>query len=50
MDTIKGSIFSNYGKDEVNAALDVVELKEGGYETDFEKHMRTRAQAEEGKL
>ena len=43
LDTLKGGILANYGKDEINAALDVVQLKEGGYETDFEKHVRAKA-------
>lgn len=50
LDILKTAISANYGDDEINAALDVVDLKEGGYETEFERHMRNKNQAEEQKL
>ena len=45
LDILKESIGKNYGNEEINAALDVVELKRG-YETEFEKHMRFIAERE----
>ena len=50
MDILKGSIHANYGEDEIDAALDVEELKEGGYETDYEKHVLAQAQEAEAAL
>lgn len=52
LDILKFAIESNYGKngEEINAALDIVDLKEGGYETEFEKHMRLKNRQEEDKL
>ena len=52
LNIVKSAIESNYGKDndEVNLALDIVDLKEGGYETEFEKHMRLKNETEERKL
>lgn len=49
LDTLKHAIETNYGEKgcEVNAALDVVDLKQGGYETEFERHMRQKNQQEE---
>ena len=49
LDILKGAIEKNYGdkNDEVNAALDIVDLKQGGYETEFDRHMRHKdSQAE----
>ena len=50
--TVKHAIEANYGAngDEVNDALDIVDLLEGGFETDFEKHIRLKNKAEEEKL
>lgn len=46
LDILKSSILANYcdksGEPEINAALDIVDLKEGGYETEFERHMRKK--------
>ena len=42
LDILKTAIAAKYGNDEINAALDVAELKQGGHETDFEKHMRKK--------
>lgn len=46
LDTLVNSVLTNYcekpGVQEVNEALDIVDLKEGGYETDFERHMRLK--------
>lgn len=52
LDVLKKAIETNYGDkgDEINEALDVVDFKEGGYETEFERHMRLKNQAEEDKL
>lgn len=50
LDILKESIQANYGEDEINAALDVVDLKEGGFETDYEKHVREQAQEAEAAL
>jgi len=50
LDILKTAISANYGNDEINDALDVVDLKEGGYETEFERHMRNKNHAEEQKL
>ena len=42
LDILKLAIETNYGENgnEVNAALDIIDLKQGGYETEFERHMR----------
>ena len=53
LDIIKKAIETNYGGEkgeEINDALDIVDFKEGGYETEFEKHMRIKNRAEEEKL
>jgi len=53
LDILKSSIHTNYGEkgvEEINDALDVVDFKEGGYETEFEKHMRIKNRTEEDKL
>lgn len=53
LDILKNAINTNYGEngaEEINEALDVVDFKEGGYETEFEKHMRLKNRAEEDKL
>lgn len=53
LDTLKHAIIMNYGENgnrEYDDALDIVELKQGGYETEFERHMRLKNQAEERKL
>ena len=45
LDTLKTAIQTNYGEngvEEINEALDVVDFKEGGYVTEFEKHMRLK--------
>lgn len=46
LDILKTSIYANYGDDEVNAALDVIDLKDGGFETEFEKHMLEKTERE----
>lgn len=54
LDILKESILANYsekaGQQEANEALDIVDLKEGGYETEFERHMRLKNFVEEKKL
>ena len=52
LDILMTAIEKNYDErgDAFNDALDIVELKTGGYETEFEKHMRKKSQAEERRL
>lgn len=46
LDILKLSIHDNYGRDEINDFLDIVEFK-GGLESDLEKHLRVQAEREE---
>lgn len=46
LDILKTAISAKYGKDEINAALDIVDLKQGGFETEFERHMRKKQNQE----
>ena len=46
LDIIFNSLTENYGEDEYNYALDIVELKRG-FENEFEKMMREKTEAEQ---
>ena len=47
LDTVMSAVVASYGDKEIDAALDVVDLKKEGYETEFDRHMRRKKAGEQ---